>query len=152
MALLRALLNAGNKMPINTAMIPIGQGLCFAIASNSARFVAARLIRDGRIRRSYIGVAGENVPVPRALARAYGLAVSSAVRVASVEAESPAERAGVKPGDLILAFAGQPVTGLDDLLRRLTEDVIGQPSPLNVLRSGARRQLVVVPAETRPPR
>ena len=76
----------GEVIGINTAMIPMGQGLCFAIASNTARFVAARLIRDGRVRRSYVGIAGENAPIPRALARAYGLAVSSAVRVASVEA------------------------------------------------------------------
>src|SRR5882672_4042659 len=80
----------GEVIGINTAMILPAQGLCFAIASNTARFVAARLIRDGRIRRSYIGVAGENVPLPRALARANQLAASSGVRVASVEADSPA--------------------------------------------------------------
>ncbi|HUR32350.1 MAG TPA: trypsin-like peptidase domain-containing protein [Vicinamibacterales bacterium] len=139
----------GEVIGINTAMISMAQGLCFAIASNTARFVAARLIRDGRIRRSVIGIGGENVPLPRALARAYGLAISSAVRVASVEGGSPAATAGVKVGDLILAFADQPVTGLDDLLRRLTDDLIGQPSTLNVLRTGGRRQLVVVPAESK---
>jgi S1-C subfamily serine protease len=140
----------GEVIGINTAMIQMAQGLCFAIASNTARFVAARLIRDGRIRRSYIGVAGENVPVPRLLARAHGLAVSSAVRVASVEESSPAATAGLKPGDLVLAFNGTPVTGLDDLLKLLTEDAIGQPSPLVVLRATERRQLIVVPAESRP--
>jgi S1-C subfamily serine protease len=140
----------GEVIGINTAMIPMGQGLCFAIASNTARFVAARLIRDGRVRRSYVGIAGENAPIPRALARAYGLAVSSAVRVASVEAGSPAETAGIKPGDLILAFGSQPVTGLDELLRMLSEDAIGRPSALTVLRAGGRRQLTVVPAESKP--
>jgi S1-C subfamily serine protease len=139
----------GEVIGINTAIIPRGQGLCFAIASNTARFVASRLIRDGRIRRSYIGVAGENVPVPRALARAHGFAVSSAVRVASVEEGSPAATAGVRVGDLMLAFAGEPVTGLDDLHRRLTEEVIGIPASLVVLRGGERRQLTVVPAERR---
>jgi len=141
----------GEVIGINTAMIAMAQGLCFAIASNTARFIAARLIRDGCIRRGFIGVGGENVPVPRALARAWGLAVSSAVRVASVEGGSPAETAGVRPGDLILSFDGQPVTGLDDLLRRLTEDAIGRPSTLHVLRVGGRRQLVVVPRESTTP-
>ena len=79
----------GEVIGINTAMILPAQGLCFAIASNTARFVAARLIRDGRIRRSYIGVAGQNVPIPRAVARANQLAVSSGVLVASVEPRQP---------------------------------------------------------------
>ena len=115
----------GEVIGINTAMILPAQGLCFAIASNTARFVAGRLIRDGKIRRSYIGVAGQNVPVPRAIARANQLAVSSAVLVASVEANSPAAGAGLREGDLILGFAGQPITGIDDLHRRLTDDHIG---------------------------
>jgi S1-C subfamily serine protease len=138
----------GEVVGINTAMIPAGQGLCFAIASNTARFVAARLIRDGRIRRSFIGVAGENVPVPRALARHHGLAVSSAVRVASVEPGSPAATAGLAVADLIVAFADQPVVALDDLHRRLTDDAIGRPSAVTVLRGGERRRLTVVPAES----
>jgi S1-C subfamily serine protease len=137
----------GEVIGINTAMIPTAQGLCFAIASNTARFVASRLIRDGRIRRGYLGVAGERVPVPRLLARAHALAVSSAVRVVSVEAVSPAATAGLKAGDLVLAFDGQPVSGLDDLLRRLTDDVIGRPCAVVLLRGGARRQLVIVPGE-----
>src|SRR5205809_5289049 len=79
----------GEVIGVNTAMILPAQGLCFAIGSNTARFVAARLIRDGRIRRSYIGVAGQNVPIPRPLARANQLAVTSGVLVVSVEPESP---------------------------------------------------------------
>jgi S1-C subfamily serine protease len=137
----------GEVIGINTAMIPMGQGLCFAIASNTARIVAARLIRDGRVRRAYLGVAGENVPMPRAFARANGLAVSAAVRVASIEASSPAATAGLRQGDLIIAFSGTPIVGLDDLHRRLTEDLIGRPSPMVVLRKGERRTLTVVPAE-----
>jgi len=140
----------GEVIGINTAMIAVAQGLCFAIASNTARWVAARLIRDGRIRRSYIGIGGESVPMPRALARAYGLAVQSAVRVTSVDPSSPAANAGVKTGDLIVAFAGRPVTGIDDLLRMLTDEAIGEPAPMNVLRAGGRRQLTIVPAESRP--
>ena len=133
---------------INTAMILPAQGLCFAVASNTARFVAARLIRDGRIRRSYIGVAGQTAPIPRAFARANQLAVSSGILVASVEAGSPAATAGVQDGDVILAFGGEAVTGIDELHRRLTEDLIGVPSPLTVLRRLDRRTLTVIPAES----
>ena len=137
----------GEVIGINTATILPAQGLCFAIASNTARFVVSRLLRDGRVRRSYIGVAGQNVPVPRAIARANQLAVSSGVLVASVEANSPAVTAGVKEGDIVIAFASEPVTGIDDLHRRLTDDRIGVASALTILRRGARRQLTVVPAE-----
>ncbi len=138
----------GEVIGINTAMILPAQGLCFAIASNTARFVAGRLIRDGRVRRSYIGLAGQNVPVPRALARANQLAVSSGVFVTSVEPGSPASVAGLRDGDVIFAFAGEVVAGIDDLHRRLTDDRIGQPSTLTILRAGHRRQLTVVPAES----
>jgi S1-C subfamily serine protease len=132
---------------INTAMILPAQGLCFAIASNTARFIAARLIRDGRIRRSYVGVGGQNVPIPRAIARANQLAVSSGVLVVSVEPDSPAATAGIRDGDVIIAFAGQPVTGIDDLLRELTDVHIGTAEKVSILRRGQRRELVIVPAE-----
>lgn len=137
----------GEVIGVNTAMILPAQGLCFAIASNTARFVAARLIRDGRIRRSYIGVGGQNVPIPRAVARANQLAVTSGVLVVSVEPESPATTAGLRDGDVVLAFDGGAVTGIDDLLRRLTDDRIGVPTPLTILRAGRRRQLTIVPSE-----
>jgi S1-C subfamily serine protease len=133
---------------INTAVILPAQGLCFAIASNTARFVVARLIRDGCVRRSYIGVAGQNVPVPRALARANQLAASSGVLVTSVTSDSPAAVAGLRDGDVILAFAGESVAAIDDLHRRLTDDRIGIPSTLTILRAGHRRQLTVTPAES----
>src|SRR6266508_2895163 len=138
----------GEVIGINTAMILPAQGLCFAVASNTARFVAARLIRDGRIRRSYIGVAGQNVPIPRAFARANHLAVSSGVLVASVESGSPAATAGVQDGDVILAFAGEPVTGIDELHRRLSDERIGVSTPMTVLRRLERRTLTVVPGES----
>jgi S1-C subfamily serine protease len=138
----------GEVIGINTATILPAQGLCFAIASNTARFVAARLIRDGRIRRSYIGVAGQSVPIPRAVARANQLAVSSGVLVVSVEPNSPALAAGLHDGDVILACGGEAVTGIDDLHRHLTEDRIATPTTVTVLRRGQRRQLTVVPAES----
>ena len=125
----------GEVIGVNTATILPAQGLCFAIASNTARFVAARLIRDGRIRRSYIGLAGQTVPIPRAVARENQLAVTSGVFVVSVEPNSPAAAAGVKDGDVLLAFAGTPVTGVDDLHRLLTEEKIGEPTAITFLRS-----------------
>jgi S1-C subfamily serine protease len=132
---------------INTAVILPAQGLCLAVASNTARFVAARLIRDGRIRRSYIGVAGEPAPIPRKVARFHGLAVTSGVAVRSVESGSAAETAGLKPGDVIHALGDIPVRGVDDLHRELTEDLIGVPQELSVLRGVERRVITVVPGE-----
>jgi S1-C subfamily serine protease len=132
---------------INTAMILPAQGLCFAIASNTARDVASRLMRDGRIRRSHIGIGGQNTPIPRPIARANQVAVSSGVLVASIEPGSPAERAGLREGDVVLAFADEPVTGIDDLQRLLTEERIGAPAPVVLLRNGERRRLTVVPSE-----
>jgi S1-C subfamily serine protease len=137
----------GEVIGINTAMILPAQGLCFAIASNTARFIAARLIRDGRIRRSYVGLGGQNVAVPRAVARANRIAVTSGVLVVSVEPNSPAAAAGARVGDIAIAFAGEAVQGIDDLLRLLTEARIGIPTPLTILRRGQRRQLTVVPDE-----
>jgi S1-C subfamily serine protease len=137
----------GEVIGINTAILAPAQGLCFAIASNTARFVASRLIRDGRIRRSYIGVVGNQMPVPRALARANQLAVASGVRIASVAAGSPAAAAGLDEGDIVLGFDEHPIGGVDDLHRLLTEERIGVAASVVVLRAGERRQLVVVPAE-----
>jgi S1-C subfamily serine protease len=138
----------GEVIGINTAMILPAQGLCFAIASNTARFVAARLIRDGRVRRSYVGVAGQNVPIPRAIARANQLGVTSGVLAASIEAGSPAAQAGLQEGDIVVAFGEEAVTGIDDLHRLLTDDLIGAPAALTILRRGAKRQMTVVPAES----
>jgi S1-C subfamily serine protease len=125
------------------------QGLCFAIASNTAQFVAARLIRDGRIRRGYLGVAGQTVPIPRALARSGRLAASSGVQVLSVEPGSPAATAGLRGGDLILGWADEPVTAVEDLHRYLTEERVAVPTRVRILRRGEWRQLTVVPAESR---
>ena len=137
----------GEIIGINTAMIQAAQGLCFAISSNTARLVASWLIRDGRIRRSFIGVVGESTPIPHALARAHQLVAPSAVVVASVKEGSPASLAGVLERDLILAFAGQPVRDVTDLHRLLTRERIDVPCPLIVLRAGQRRQVTVVPRE-----
>ena len=134
---------------ITTATILPAQGLCFAVASNTARFVATRLMTDGRIRRSYLGVGGQNTPVPRAQARANRLAVTSGVLVLSVEPDSPASRAGLLEGDVILALGDSPVSGVDDLHRYLSEERIGVTLPLTVLRRGRRVRCTVVPAEAK---
>jgi len=138
----------GEVIGVNTAVILPAQGLCFAIASNTGRFVVSRLLRDGRVRRSYIGVAGQKVPVSRRLARYHGLAVTSGILVASVEAASPAAAAGLRDHDIIVAIASHAVSGVDDLHRLLTEDRIGVPTPLTVLRGVDKRQIVIVPGET----
>jgi S1-C subfamily serine protease len=144
---------AGKVIGVNTAVILPAQGICFAIASNIVRFVVSRLLRDGRIRRSYIGVAGERVPVPRLLARAHALAVSSGVRVASVEPQSPASAAGVREGDVIVRLDDTPTAGVDELHRLLDDERIGVPARLMVLRGAALLPLVVLPRESpEPPR
>ncbi|HET9268389.1 MAG TPA: trypsin-like peptidase domain-containing protein [Vicinamibacterales bacterium] len=139
----------GEVVGINTATIMPAQGLCFAVASTTARWVATRLMSDGRIRRSHIGVAGQNAPVPRDHARANGLAVTSGVLVLSVERDSPASRAGVAGGDVILSLGEQAVAGVDDLHRYLTQERIGVSLPLTVLRRGRRIRLTISPLEAR---
>jgi S1-C subfamily serine protease len=138
----------GEVVGINTAMIRPAQGLCFAIGINTARFVASRLIRDGRIRRAYIGIAGQNVDVPRALARANQLAISSAVRVASVERNSPADRAGLEQGDIVYAMGEAVVAGIDDLHRILNEERINAPVELLLIRKGQRLAVSLTPTES----
>jgi S1-C subfamily serine protease len=131
---------------VNTATILPAQGLCFAVASNTARFVAGRLMSDGRVRRSYIGVGGQNVPVQRRAGSSH-VTPTTGVLVLTVEQGSPASHAGLSNGDIIIAFGDTSITGVDDLHRVLTAERIGVPSSLTVLRSGARRQLTVVPKE-----
>jgi S1-C subfamily serine protease len=138
----------GEVIGINTAMIRPAQGLCFAIGVNTARFVASRLIRDGRIRRAYIGIAGQNIDVPRTLARANNLAVSSAVRVASIEKGSPAANSGLEQGDIVVAFGEVAVTGVDDLHRILGEEQINKAVDVAVIRAGRRRTIAITPVES----
>ena len=137
----------GEVVGINTAMIRPAQGLCFAIGINTARFVASRLIRDGRIRRAYIGIAGQNVDVPRALARANQLAISTAVRVASIEPNSPAARAGLEKGDIVYAMGGATVAGIDDMHRMLNEERINTKIEVSLIRKGERRTVSLTPVE-----
>jgi S1-C subfamily serine protease len=141
--------SAGEVIGVNTAMIRPAQGICFAIASNTARLVAGWLIRDGRIRRSYIGVAGQNVPLHRRVIRFYNLPLESGVLVVSVEKNSPAERAGLREGDLIVAFNGQPIGSVHDLHKILVGEQIGVSAGLTIIRHTEKMELPILPAESR---
>jgi S1-C subfamily serine protease len=137
----------GEVIGVNTAVILPAQGLCFAIASNTARFVASRLIRDGRLRRAYLGLAAQLVRLPPRIRRAQQLAATTGVLVASVEPSSPAALAGVKAGDILVRVDEEPVAGPDDLHRHLTEERIGIPLTLSIVRENERVEVVVTPSE-----
>ena len=142
----------GEVIGVNTAIIRPAQGICFAIASSTAQFIAGRLIRDGVIRRSYIGVAGQNTPLPRRVVRFHDLPVESGVLVAEVEPNSPAARAGLQAGDILVAYNDRPVAAIDDLHRLLTEEEVGTRARLTVLRRAERLELEIMPAEAPPMR
>jgi S1-C subfamily serine protease len=142
------LVNAsGEVIGVNTAIILPAQGICFAIASNTAEFVAAWLIKEGRIRRSWIGVMVQNVPIHRRVIRFHRLASDHGVLIAGIEPGSPASRASLREGDVIVAFAGEPVSGIDELHRHLVAGVIGIPSTVTVIRHTEKLELVVTPEE-----
>jgi len=140
----------GEVIGVNTAMILPAQGICFATSIDTAKFVAGRLIRDGRITRSYIGVAGQNVPVPRRIVRFYQLPVETGVLVVSFETNgeaSAAREAGMLAGDLMVEFDGLPIRGIDDLHRLLTDERIGKRVPVTVIRGVQKLTLELVPKE-----
>jgi S1-C subfamily serine protease len=141
----------GEVIGVNTAVILPAQGLCFAVAINTATFVSGRLIRDGKVRRSYIGVAGQDVPLPRRLARFHNLSVESGILVASIESSSPAQRAGLIEGDIIVGYNGHSVGGIDDLHRQLTETQVGARSLLTIIRRSEKLELAIVPEESEAP-
>jgi S1-C subfamily serine protease len=137
----------GEVVGVNTAVVLGAQGICFAIPANTARDVAGQLIRHGRVRRSYLGVIGQTVRLPRSSAARLGLAVQSGVLVTSIEPRSPAQAAGVAARDVIVGLAGGVIASVDDLQRTLSEALIGVEVDLVVLRAGAARTLRVVPAD-----
>ena len=137
--------SSGEVIGVNTAVILPAQGICFAIGVNTAQYVAARLIRDGRIVRAYVGVAGMTVPLHRRLVRFYRLAAETGVMVASTEPGSPAHKAGLKEHDIIVAYGTHPVTAIDDLYRFLSEEQVGQTAELTVIRGTEKLTLEVVP-------
>jgi S1-C subfamily serine protease len=137
---------------VNTASILPAQGICFAIAINTAKFVAAQLIRDGHVERAWLGIAGQNVELHRRIVRFHDLKTQSGVMAASIEIDSPADRAGLKSGDVIVGFGGKPVAGSDDLQRLLTGDQIGSKSEIAIIRGTERIVSEIMPASRPAPR
>jgi S1-C subfamily serine protease len=141
--------NRGHVVGVNTAIIASAQGICFAVPANTAKWVAARLIRDGQIRRAYVGVVAQDVPVQRKVVRFFNLAHETALLVTGVEPGSPAARAGLVEGDLLLSVDGYPVDGVDALHRLLTPERVGQVVPVKVLRRTEMLNLELTPTESR---
>jgi S1-C subfamily serine protease len=138
----------GEVIGVNTAAILQAQGLCFAIPINTATFVAERLIREKKVRRGYIGLGGQTAPIPIRVTRFHHLPVASGLLIIAVEERSRARRAGLREGDLIVEFDGQPIGGVDDLQRFLTEQRVGVRSRLTIIRGTEKIVLEVVPEES----
>lgn len=141
----------GNVVGVNTAVILPAQGICFAVAVNTVKLVVGQLIAFGHVRRARIGVGGQNISLPRLAVRAHRLIQPSGVLITTIEAGSPAARAGMQSGDIIVAFDGQPVHGIDDLHRLLTGDRIGTAATVAVVRKAERLELAITAAETSQP-
>jgi S1-C subfamily serine protease len=137
----------GEVIGVNTAVILPAQGLCFAIGINTAKHTAGLLIRHGKIRRAYIGVAGQNVTLPRRLVLLHNV-TAAGVLVISVEPGGPAHRAGLREGDVIVEYAGRPVAGIDELHKLLTVEQVGKQVDLTILRAGKKLALEVTPEES----
>jgi S1-C subfamily serine protease len=139
----------GEVIGVNTAVILPAQGICFAIGINTAKFVAGWLIKEGKIRRSHIGVGGQNVPLHRRLVRHYHLPVSSGVLVISVTPGSPAARSGLREGDVMIAYNDQPVASIDALHKLLTGEQIGVTAQVTIVRGTEKLTLPITPSETK---
>jgi S1-C subfamily serine protease len=142
----------GEVIGVNTAMILPAQGICFATSIDTAKFVAGRLIRDGRISRSYIGVAGQNVPLPRRIVRFFQVEVDSGVLLVSFETNgeaSAAKEAGLLAGDIVIEFDGYPIRGIDDLHKLLTDERIGRSCPVTIIRGVQKLTFTLTPKEAR---
>jgi S1-C subfamily serine protease len=137
----------GKVVGVNTAVILPAQGICFAIGINTAKHVAGLLIRNGKIRRSYLGLGGQTVTLPRHLTRQLDLATNGGVLVVSVESSSPARQAGLVEGDVIIAIDGEDIGGIDDLHEKLTEAKIAARVELTVLRRTEKILLPIYPSE-----
>jgi S1-C subfamily serine protease len=138
---------AARVVGINTAVIAMAQGICFAVPSATARLVAAELIRHGRVRRAYLGISGAATPIGRPLAAALGLAATAGIRVLDVSAGSPADGAGLRTGDILVFLDGSAVPMLSALQRLLTADRVFRRVPVIAIRQGARLDLEIVPRE-----
>ncbi|HEV7634346.1 MAG TPA: trypsin-like peptidase domain-containing protein [Bradyrhizobium sp.] len=141
---------AGEVVGINTAIISGAQGICFAVASNTAQFVLSEIIRHGYVRRAYIGVSGQTAPVPRRHAVVAGVENKMGALLAQVEPDGPAARAGLLPGDVVIRLDGVEVNGVDDLIRVLDRDRIDRTLEMDVLRTGRLRAVDIHPVERKP--
>jgi S1-C subfamily serine protease len=139
----------GEVVGVNTAVISAAQGICFSIGANTVKFVVASLLKHGRVRRSYIGAGGQDVPIPRRVVRHLGLSAGTGVLVESIEPASPASRAGLLKGDIIIGFGGADVKGIDGFHKLLTEETVGVAVPLMVIRGTEKRFLNIIPKEVR---
>jgi S1-C subfamily serine protease len=137
----------GEVIGVNTAIIPFAQGICFATAVDTAKWVVEQLLRFGRVRRGYIGVAGATVPLSRRTVRFHGLAAESGVRAESVEAGGAARAAGIEAGDIIISYDGETVAGVDELNRVLNAERIGKPTSVTILRRAQKLELPIRAAE-----
>jgi S1-C subfamily serine protease len=138
--------SCGRVIGVNTATIMGAQGLCFAIGIDTAKYIASQILLHGRVRRSWIGIAVQNVPLPRRIVYEYKLAANSGVMATSVDPDGPAARAGMRDGDIILSFAGETISAINELHKALTSDRVGKPQPVLVLRGVSLADLTVTPA------
>lgn len=139
----------GEVIGVNSAVILPAQGLCFAIASSTAQRVVAWLIKDGRIRRGYLGIAGQNTQLHRRVVRYYNLAMEMGVLVTGVEPDSPALAAGLRSGDIVIALDGEIISSVDDLHRLLSGERVARTAVLTVIRHTEKLEMAVVPVESR---
>jgi S1-C subfamily serine protease len=137
----------GRVIGINTAIIRPAQGICFAIPINMARHILPQLLEHGRVVRGYLGIHGRSVPLPRALARQFGLTQASGVEILSVEEGGPADEAGIQEGDVLTALGEQPTSSIDDLHKLLMKVPVGVPTPVHLLRGERRLERWVLPSD-----
>jgi S1-C subfamily serine protease len=142
--------SAAEVIGINTAIINGAQGICFAVASNTAQFVLSEIIRHGYVRRAYIGVSGQTAPVPRRHALVAGVDNKMGALLAQIEPDGPAARAGLLPGDVVVRLDGVEINGVDDLIRALDRDRIDRMLEMDVLRMGRLRTVDIHPIERKP--
>jgi S1-C subfamily serine protease len=142
--------SAAEVIGINTAIINGAQGICFAVASNTAQFVLSEIIRHGYVRRAYIGVSGQTAPIPRRHAVLAGVENKMGALVAQIEPDGPAAKAGLLPGDVVIKLDGVDVNGVDDLIRALDRDRIDRTLEMDVLRMGRLCAIDIHPIERKP--
>ena len=139
----------GEVIGVNTAIINGAQGICFAIPGNMAQFIASRLMRDGHVRRSYIGIGGQNVPLHRRVVRFFSLSVETGVMVTNLEPDSPAAKAGIIEGDVLVEADGRPIPDIDALQKLMTDERVGVTFPVVVIRRTEKLTLDVTAAESK---